>query len=141
MASAKNRERGIPPPIVPDEALRFIKFSFKYIDHNSDQFNLQECSEDFLRQLVLKVFEYSSWSLDAFRDSNNDDNRHVIDFRETCRPRGFTNVNREQLAYEECWQFGLSHKADYRVHGILLEDTFFVIWLDPEHLLYPRKRP
>jgi hypothetical protein len=47
-------------------------------------------------------------------------------------------LDADQIAYEEAWQFELTRQQDWRVHGILIDDTFFVIWLDANHLLYPR---
>jgi hypothetical protein len=30
-------------------------------------------------------------------------------------------------------------KAHGRVHGFLIDEIFYIVWLDPEHLLYPAK--
>ena len=142
MASSGHNKRRIPTPVVPDKDTRFLKFSLKYLDIGSSIFGLHECSNDFLIALLLKIKEYSSWPLDMFMDPNNEEFRHQIHFPDTSCPGGFTNVNLEQLAWEEAWQFGLASRGDWqkggwRVHGILLDDTFFVIWLDPNHVLYP----
>jgi hypothetical protein len=37
----------------------------------------------------------------------------------------------------EGWQFCLTANEHGRVHGIIIDDTFYVIWLDHDHQLYP----
>ncbi len=71
-----------------------------------------------------------------FCDQNNQERRHVIYFPETSEPHGFPNLKEEQLSYHESWQFCLTRERDWRVHGILIDDTFYVVWLDPNHSLY-----
>jgi hypothetical protein len=34
------------------------------------------------------------------------------------------------------WQFSLSANEHGRVHGFLVENVFFIRWLDPDHNLY-----
>jgi hypothetical protein len=38
---------------------------------------------------------------------------------------------------EEAWQFEITANEHGRVHGLLQDDTFFVVWIDPTHALYP----
>ena len=47
----------------------------------------------------------------------------------------FLNAN-EQLRAEEAWQFEITRNAHGRVHGLLVGETFYVVWIDPDHLLY-----
>ena len=35
---------------------------------------------------------------------------------------------------EDAWQFAIS-KASGRVHGFFIGDSFYVVWIDPEHRL------
>ena len=61
---------------------------------------------------------------------------HRHDFAGTTEPSGFGNLN-EQLKAQEAWQFQLTSNEHGRVHGMLVDDTFYVIWIDPDHELYP----
>jgi hypothetical protein len=84
------------------------------------------------------VRELSALSLTEFRSSATGTLRvHPIDFRDprvSVRSFGIApQVNADLRA----WQFSVSANAHGRVHGFLLEDTFFVRWLDPRHNLYP----
>jgi hypothetical protein len=129
----------IPQVVVPAEG-RALRFSFKHLDSTNDKFQLTRCNVDFFRSLLERIRDYSGWTVDDFRDQNNHEHRHAIYFPETSETDGFVGVglDADQIAYEEAWQFELTRQQDWRVHGILIDDTFFVIWLDANHLLYPR---
>jgi hypothetical protein len=40
---------------------------------------------------------------------------------------------------EDAWQFSISANEYGRVHGFLYLGVFYIVWLDPEHRLYPGK--
>jgi hypothetical protein len=42
-------------------------------------------------------------------------------------------IKRDEVAAQFC----LSANEHGRVHGIIIDDTFYVIWLDHDHRLYP----
>jgi hypothetical protein len=135
MPNAENRRGQIPAPILPP-ARETLNFSFRHLDIHTDKFLISDCSEEFVRELLNTIREFSSWTVEQFCDQNNNEHRHVINFPDTTEPDGFHNLDVEQLAYHESWQFQLSQLKDWRVHGILIDDTFYVIWLDPNHRLY-----
>jgi hypothetical protein len=127
----------IPAPIIPPDT-ELLKFSFRHLDLQTEKFQLSECDEEFLRQLLQTIRELSSWTVEQFREMNNRENRHVISFPDTTEADGFRNLDPDQLAYHESWQFQLVRQELWRVHGILIDDTFYVVWLDPNHRLYAR---
>lgn len=133
-----NGEEGrgqIPAPVIPP-ATQTLKFSLQHLDHLSERFSLSTCSIEYLRQLLQTIHEMSSWTVEQFTEPNNRERRHIIDFSNTCEPDGFPNLEQDQLAYHESWQFCLVPTENWRVHGILIDDTFFVVWLDQNHVLY-----
>ena len=97
-----------------------------------------------MRLLLSQLQRFSTWSVDRFTDQNNKDHRHIIDFDRTSELDGFINapnIDRDQLGYQDAWQFSVDPdrpESLWRVHGILIDDTFYVVWLDPEHKLYPK---
>lgn len=119
---------------LPDDLL---KFSFKYIDlHQNPKFALSKCGDGYLDKFLLRLKDVS-----AFRISEVISNRsqalrcHVIVWSETSEPNGFICLN-EQLRQMEARQFEITANEHGRVHGFLLDDVFYVVWIDPEHLLY-----
>lgn len=61
---------------------------------------------------------------------------HRIDFSETSEVGGFTCLN-TQLRGKPAYQFSISANQHGRVHGYIVGQIFYVIWLDPCHKLYP----
>ena len=91
--------------------------------------------------LLLAMHRYSCGSVDDFTDMHNTEFRHSFDFSRTYEPDGFTNLG-EELKGELPWQFALCpdihtppHSA-WRVYGFILEDVFYIEWLDTDHQLF-----
>ena len=114
-----------------------VKFSFKYLDADNPKFLPSDCPHEFWPALMARLKLYSNLTVEVFLDQNNPDRRHIIHFAETTEPNGFVNVDTEQLAYEEPWQFDLETWQPWRIAGILVDDMFYIIWLDHSHSLYP----
>jgi hypothetical protein len=105
------------------------------LDSHNEKFPVDECTAEFWAALVKKIVEYSHWPVDVFEDQNHEDHRHIIDFSETNEPNGFAHLATDQLAYAPTWQFQVGVKH-WRVLGFLLEDVFYIVWLDPNHSLW-----
>jgi hypothetical protein len=120
-----------------------LRFSFKHLDLTNAKFHPSGCSVEYLIKLFEILQQFSNWRVSDFIDQNNKERRHIIDFEQTSEKDGFQNipdVDREQFGSLEGWQFGVFFPGDWnrwRVHGILADDTFYVVWLDEKHLLYP----
>ena len=79
----------------------------------------------------------SSLSVRDFRTNKSKALRaHRLRWEETSEPTGFAHLN-PQLREQEAWQFEISVNEHGRVHGLLLDNTFFVVWIDPKHEMYP----
>ena len=62
---------------------------------------------------------------------------HPIDFARTASPDGFTLLPPALQEEVEPMQFTISKNEHGRVHGFFIQDVFHVVWLDPEHQLFP----
>ena len=81
---------------------------------------------------------FSDWRVGDFVEQNNDEHRHVIPFEASTEPNGFQIPDADQMGYEEGWQFSVQPDVYYdrgRVHGVLVGDTFYIVWLDEHHRL------
>ena len=139
---ANHNAQGIPEPHIPTNELP-LKFSFKHLDLENDKFHCSRCTAAFFQKLFETLRQFSTWRVEQFTDENNNEHRHWIDFPSTSEPQGFQNVpnvDAEQFGYEYGYQFGVYPEVAWnrwRAHGILIDDTFFLVWLDPDHLLFP----
>ena len=60
---------------------------------------------------------------------------HPIKWEDTVKKDGFSHLN-EQLRSIEAFQFQVSQGEYGRVHGFFIDTTFFVVWMDPGHVVY-----
>jgi hypothetical protein len=139
---AKGIDRGAIPPHVgrippamppPEEDLRF---SFKHIDLQQGKFSVDRCRKGYLHCFLDRLRAVCRIRVQEFRTNRSPSLRaHRICFAETSEPNGFAHLN-EQLRAEEAWQFEITSNKHGRVHGLLVDDTFYVVWIDPDHQLY-----
>jgi hypothetical protein len=127
----------IPAPRLPPDAE--LRFSFKLIDlYGNTKFGVRHCAGGYLEKLLTRLQDVNRMKVSEFRGVLTKQIRnHKIEFADTSEPMGFTMLNK-QLQAKEPWQFEITANAHGRVHGILIDDVFFVIWIDPCHNLYAK---
>lgn len=112
-----------------------LKFSFKFLEF-SQKFHIDEVNQRYLKVFLDRLKSISNISVNDFRTNKNKSLRaHTHDWQNTSEKKGFTCLNK-QLKQCESWQFQLSANEHGRVHGILIDETFYVVWLDLAHKLY-----
>ena len=133
--------RGNRQPYHPGDGERLIRFSFQYLDTTHPSFDVGTRGGDYLRRLLARFRELSALRLREFYSSRSSTLRiHSIDFTDhRVGVAGFGIPGRPDADYS-AWQFALSANEHGRVHGFVVDDTFFVRWLDPEHNLYAGTR-
>ena len=115
----------------------FISFSFKYFDEHHKKFHLNEKELDYFLILLNRLKDISTFKLQDFYSNRGKTLRcHPIDWDDTTE-ECFNLKNEEQLV-ETPYQFGLSANEYGRVHGFLIDSTFFIRWFDPDHKLYSK---
>lgn len=126
----------IPPSTKLDTNIP-LRFSFKHLDlYSNAKFNVDLCERGYLEKFLVRLKDLCGLSVQEFRTNKSSSLKaHRINWPDTKEVAGFSRLN-EQLRDEEAWQFEITKNEHGRVHGILLEDTFYVIWVDPTHYLY-----
>jgi hypothetical protein len=114
-----------------------IRFSFKHLALGHPDFNVGDLDSNYFSVLLEKLKEMSRFRAAELRGSHSRSVRcHPITWPETSQPGGFTHLN-EQLRDMDAWQFQIETNNYGRIHGIFIDDVFFIVWLDPNHRLYP----
>jgi hypothetical protein len=117
---------------IPDN---LIRFSFRHFDQN-EKFGAHLAGDGYIGALMERLRDVSGLTLSEFRSNKNKSLRaHTHDWSRTTEENGYTHLN-EQLRQCEPWQFQLSANEHGRIHGILIDEVFYVIWIDPMHKLY-----
>ncbi|MDZ4685721.1 MAG: hypothetical protein SH850_11700 [Planctomycetaceae bacterium] len=121
------------PPLRPQR----VRFSFEFVDVAHEKFCLDKCPEGYLGQLLEKLKAISGMAAGDLRDRSISRvlHSHAIDFARTSERAGFAHI-RQETWDGRAWQFALTVNEHGRVHGFLDNDVFYVVWLDPKHLLW-----
>lgn len=125
-----------PPKLKPPQG---ISFSFKYYQDNHNKFSCRKKEVSYWLTLLDRLKALSTLTAQEFSADNSRTLRcHKIKWEETSES-GFGLPTEEQLV-EIPYQFSLSSNEHGRVHGFFINETFYIVWLDPDHLLYPEKK-
>ncbi|TVQ16480.1 MAG: hypothetical protein EA367_20095 [Leptolyngbya sp. DLM2.Bin15] len=115
-----------------------ISFSFKYYQNDHYKFSCNEKAATYWLTLIDRLKAISGLSHKELLANRSSALRcHPIRWEDTSE-HGFGLPNEEQLV-DIPYQFSVSSNEHGRVHGFLIDEVFYVVWLDPEHLLYPAK--
>lgn len=130
--------KGGGPRTARDEGDRTLRFSFKYLDTAHPSFDTRGRDALYFHRLLTRLRELSGIRLAEFFSIRSSSLRiHRIDFeRDRLAVKSF-GLQDDLRADDRAFQFAVSANEHGRVHGFLIDDTFFVRWLDPEHNLYP----
>lgn len=112
-----------------------ISFSFKYYQDGHDKFSCNEKTAVYWLTLINRLKALSSLSNQELLVNRSSAIRcHPIKWEDTSET-GFGLPNEEQLI-DTPYQFSLSSNEYGRVHGFFINEVFYIVWLDPDHLLY-----
>jgi len=114
-----------------------IRFSFKYLDFSNPKFQVKHRDGEYLHKLTDRLKNYSSMNMtEQFLASKSKSTRfHPIKWCDTTEGDGFYCLN-EQLRSLDGYEIQVEKKKYGRIHGFILDNVFFVVWLDPDHKLY-----
>lgn len=115
-----------------------LTFSFALFDGVDSDICAEVFPNGYTRKLIERMQAVSQMTQTEFREAGRSLRSHTHEWAKTSRPNGFERLN-EQLRDYPGWQFCLSANEHGRVHGIIIGDVFYVIWLDLRHQLYPGK--
>jgi hypothetical protein len=114
-----------------------LRFSFRFFDPSDKELCPEIFQDGYVQTLMQRLSALSTWTVTRFTSKQEKSLRnHTHDWTKTSRPNGFSHLNDVFKAYP-AWQFELTANKFGRVHGIIIGDTFFVVWLDQNHRLYP----
>lgn len=126
--------------IVPGAAgagVATINFSFQYIDAGHEKFSFNAQNAAYFCKVLDRLKALSTMTEREFTaDRGGSLKSHPIDWRHTSEPDGFQNLNEQFQSYTP-YQFAVSRNEHGRVHGFFIGNVFHIVWLDPDHQLYP----
>lgn len=126
----------IPTPELPPS--QGVLFSFKHLDL-CEKFTPARAQSHWTAKLVerLKIVSFMS-SQDLINSRDKEHRCHPLDWPGTSEPDGFACLPPHLRDTVEPMQFGLG-KRNGRLHGFFIGETFHIVWIDPDHQLYPTR--
>jgi len=119
------------------EAEEFLVVSFKYFDDSHPKFPVAQSADRYLISFLVRLKHLCGRrAIELHLDGSTAVRWHPINWDETSEVNGFTQLP-ESLRQQRAYQFSVSQTEYGRVHGFLIDRTFFVVWLDRNHSLYP----
>jgi hypothetical protein len=132
----KDSKLGIKPTKL--KSPQGISFSFKYYQDGHTKFLCTEKEVIYWLTLLDPLKALSSLTAQDLLINRSSSLRcHPIKWEDTSES-GFGLPNEEQLV-DTPYQFSLSSNKHGRIHGFFIDEIFYIVWLDPDHLLYPAK--
>ena len=130
-------KKGNIPLVAGEDDKNRITFSFRHLDlFNYKKFSIGRCQEGYLDTLLKRLRDLSHNTVGELVGNRSKALRsHPIKWSDTTERAGFKYLN-TQLREKEAWQFELTKDKHGRVHGFLMDDIFYVVWIDPDHQLF-----
>lgn len=117
-----------------------ISFSFRHVDQAHGKFHYSRRDPAHFCKVIARLSALSSFTVQEFHADRSPGMRaHPIGWENTSEPAGFAHLN-EQLRGSTPFQFAVSANLHGRIHGFFVDHVFFVVWLDPDHCLYPGRK-
>jgi hypothetical protein len=111
-------------------------FSLKYYDHNHADFSITTHQMNDVEKLFERLKEYCAMKWGEII-KHHGSHHHEVNWRDTAYPHGFENLPNKIRMEVTPRQFSLHGR--YRVFGFFDGTTFFIVWLDKDHKVYPQQ--
>jgi hypothetical protein len=119
-----------------------LLFSFHFLDTDHKAFNCGKTEPSWFMHLMYNLREISKLNRFEFtKEQSTHYGVHNHDFSKTAHHynESVSEETLEQISEGDMIQFRLSSSGG-RVHGFLIHNTFYILWLDRHHNLYPDQR-
>lgn len=115
-----------------------LRFSFHFFDREHKAFNCGDTGSEWFVGLFDSFKEVSRLCLNELKQQRRHYDAHEHDWADLDYSYSLPSPLWDQVR-DHCLQFRIS-QSEGRVHGFTINNTFYVVWLDPHHNLYPCER-
>ena len=118
------------------EARKKVLFSFMSVDKN-EYFNLDGTCQNWSADLFETMQMVSGISIDEITAGTYSGNHSPLRIHQHQDAKAPCKVPSD-ISLEDMWQIRISLSKG-GIHGVFVENIFYVVWFDPLHNLYPDK--
>ncbi len=117
-------------------ATELVNFSFKYLDGLNEKFTYRPHNAAYFCEILERIKSLSSHTKQELLSNRSPALKiHPIDWPKTSE-KGF-GFPMEEAIVDIPYQFSITRNEYGRIHGFFISNTFYIVWLDKEHKLYP----
>lgn len=121
-----------------EAASQLISFSLKYLKDDHERFPCFDHETDYYQSMLARIKDLCSLKkMELMANRSSALRMHPIKWEETSEKKGFGIPGEEQLV-DTPYQFSLSSNENGRIHGFFILNTFYIVWIDKDHQLYPK---
>jgi len=115
----------------------YLSFSLRFLDCHHAVFSFDGREPHYYGQLLRRLQDLSTLQAQELVSNRSKALRaHPIDFTATNVSATSFGVQGWEDIDEFAYQFQVAQSLG-RVHGFLIDNVFYVRWIDPDHKLYP----
>lgn len=120
-------------------ASELVNFSFKYLQEESNKFPcyLDETVHYYFEILKRLKAVCTLKTMEVYTNRSSALRIHPITWNQTSEER--FGIPAEDQIVDTPYQISLSANEYGRLHGFFISNTFYVVWFDKDHKLYPAK--
>lgn len=118
-----------------------ISFNFRRLRSKEEKFKYYDNDSQYFLKLLDRLRSICNLTPIELKTSRSPALRcHPINFADNRCTEDSFGLNSQDID-DNGWQFEISQNEHGRIHGFFLENVFYVVWLDPNHELYPGEKP
>ena len=119
----------------------YIRFSFQYVDQSNDKFKFCDCETVYFIKVIERLKNLCAWKMKDFISCRSDALKaNYIEWSLSSEPNGFSHILNTELWAENSREFSISRNEYGRIEGFIIDNTFYIVWFDRSHKLFPAER-
>lgn len=130
-------ETKIPLPKPPPPGK--MKFSFEHFQPKHKTCKKASFHRYYPKKLLERLKEFEDWTTKQFANCINNQHYRIHKIRWDDPGVKYSSFGLNEEYDAEAWQFSISKVQNGRVCGFFIYNTFYIVWLDPNHTIYSRK--
>lgn len=113
-----------------------ITFSFEFFDTNTDRYCLSNGTPEQIKAVMLRLRQINEKTLHELLAERKVSHFHPIDWDKTTEQGGFPDARANAMEPFQFALLGVNGQLT-RVYGGLYRDTFYIVWIDWNHEIWP----
>jgi len=136
--SKRNGSRKRQRPVADLSKTEKLRFSFEYYDTACDEFCLSRFKPDQIRKALARLKDINSKTHLELRAERHVYHFNQVEWDQTIKKDGFPDSRLEEWPAFHFALVGVN-KQKARVYGAYYQGTFYIVWFDLNHEIWPSR--